>query len=168
MSEPTGARDGQAADESLITPAMQAAIGSEGEPVRVEISREVVRRMAEALDEDDPAILAAIDGDDPHPVVPSYALICIISHMSEMRVPDVPGHGLMAADDWTYLNPVRVGDRITVRPRVADIQERIGGRVGHSLFVRHEWICENQAGVEIARVRRTIAHYPERDPAGSA
>ena len=168
MSEPTSARDGQAADESLITPAMQAAIGSEGEPVRVEISREVVRRMAEALDEDDPAILAAIDGDDPHPVVPSYALICILSHMSEMRVPDVPGHGLMAADDWTYLNPVRVGDRITVRPRVADIQERIGGRVGHSLFVRHEWICANQDGVEIARVRRTIAHYPERDPAGSA
>ena len=149
-------------DESLLTPAMEAVIGQDGEPAAVEIAREVVRRMADALDEDDPAILAAIKGDDPRALVPPYALITMVYFMEQMNIPDLPGHGLLAADEWRYSAPVRLGDRLTVAPRIADIQERIGGRVGHSLFVHHEWTCTNQDGEEVVRVRRTIAYYPER------
>lgn len=149
-------------DESMITPAMQAAIGQEGEPLTIEINRELVRRLMEAIEEDDPALTAALESDDPHPAVPPYALLVGYTRLRQERVPDAPGFGLMAADEMRLSAPIRIGDRLTVVPRIADVQERIGGRVGHSLFVQHEWVYTNQDGVEVARTRRTITHFRER------
>ena len=149
-------------DESLITPAMRAAIGREGTPATITIDRERVRRLAEALEEDDPTLLAAL-ADAAAPVVaPPYALILAISRLDQVAVPDEPRHSLIAADEWLWIAPIDVGDVLTIVPRIADIQERIGGRVGHSLFAQHEWTCTNQRGVIVARVRRTMTHFPER------
>ena len=152
-------------EETLLTPAMTAQIGREGEPISVEISREATRRMAEALGEDDPAVIAALEGDDPRAVVPPYALLTVVTRMRQVSAPDLPGHGLLAADEWRYDAPVRLGDRLRVVPKIADIQERIGGRVGHSLFVHYEWSCTNQDGDTVARVHRTVAYYPKRGDA---
>jgi len=149
-------------DESLITPEMEAAIGREGDPVTVEINPELVRRLVESLEEDDEAILASVNSDDPHAEIPPYALITAATRQRQLSVPDVPRRGLMAADEWQILGPIRMGDKLTITPRIADIQERIGGRVGHSLFVHHEWVYRNQDGAEVARVRRTITHFKDK------
>ena len=146
-------------DESLITPAMRAAVGVEDAPIVIHISRELVRRMAEALDEDDPALLAALASGESRPEVPPWAIFTHYSKYRPGRVPDAPERGLMAADEMTMLAPVRVGDTLRVVRRVADVQERIGGRVGHSLFVHHEWTYTNQDGVEVARTRRTVTYF---------
>ncbi|MEE9276848.1 MAG: MaoC family dehydratase N-terminal domain-containing protein [Dehalococcoidia bacterium] len=149
-------------DESMITPAMEAAIGKTGKPITVEINRELVVRMADAIEEDDPELRAVLKSDEPNPIVPHWAMFTAYARLRQERVPDTPNQGLMAADEMWMLAPLRVGDRITIVPRVADIQERIGGRVGHSLFVHHEWTYTNQDGVEVARSRRTITHFKRR------
>lgn len=149
-------------DESMITPAMEAAIGTLGDPIEVQITRELVRRMAEALDEADPALIAALESDEETPELPAWALFVHFGRYRQRRLPDAPKRGLMAADELTILAPVRAGDRLTVVSKIAGINERIGGRVGHSLFVDHEWSYTNQHGEEVARTRRTVTFFKDK------
>ena len=149
-------------DESLITPAMEAAIGSEGEPETAEISRELVLRLMDALEEDDAELRAAVEAGDRSAAIPTYALLTTSTRQQQLSVPDAPQRALMAADAWSVSAPIHIGDKLTIVPRLAEIQERIGGRVGHSLFVHHEWVYSNEAGEEVARVRRTVTHFQDR------
>ncbi len=155
-------------DESMITPAMNAAIGKDGRSFTVEISRELVTRMAEALEANDPQLEAALAGDDAAAVVPHWAIFTTYARLRPQSLPGLPEHRLMAADEMRMLAPLRLGDVLTVTPRIVDIQERIGGRVGHSLFVHHEWRYTNRDGVEVARTRRTITHYNRRSDGGES
>ena len=148
-----------AEEQSLITPAMEAAIGSEYEPFTIEITPELVRRMADALDADDEALRTALERQELGVEVPPWAILTHYGGLRPNPVPDAPARGLQAADEFTILGPVRTGDRLTIVQRLADIQERIGGRVGHSLFVHHEWSYTNQHGDVVARTRRTRAHF---------
>ncbi len=146
-------------DESLITPAMEAAIGSEGEPRVVTIDKELVQRLMHALGEDDADLIAAVEAGDTSYPVPTYALLTTSTSQRQLTVPDAPERALMAADAWEVKADIHLGDTMTIVPRLADISERIGGRVGHSLFINHEWVYTNQDDVEVARVRRTVTHF---------
>ena len=156
-----GRSDADDEDESMITPAMEAEIGKLGDPVEIPISGELVRRMAEALEEDDPALLAALESADENAEVPPWAMFVRYGRYRPRRLPDAPKRGLMAADELTLLAPIHLGDLLTVVPHIADIRERIGGRVGHSLFVDHEWTYTNQNGEEVARTRRTVTFFKD-------
>ena len=146
-------------DESLITPAMEAAIGTEGEPRTVTIDKELVLRLMHALNEDDPDLIAAVEAEDTSYPIPTYALLTTSTSQRQLTVPDAPERALMAADAWEVKGDIHLGDTMTIVPRLADISERIGGRVGHSLFINHEWVYTNQDNVEVARVRRTVTHF---------
>jgi hypothetical protein len=164
-NDPTTGRvkvDSDDEDESMITPAMEAAIGQPGEPVVIPISRELVRRMAEAIEEEDPALLASLEDEDSHAEVPPWAIYIHYGRYRPARLPDAPRRGLMAADELTLLTPIHIGDVLTVVPHIADIRERIGGRVGHSLFVEHEWTYTNQHGEDVARTRRTVTFFKDK------
>ena len=149
-------------EESLITAAMEASIGTEGEPVTISINPELVRRLVESLEEEEESVLAAVESGDPEAEIPAYALITAATRQRQLTVPDLPRRGLMAADEWRISGAIHMGDTLTITPRIAEIQERIGGRVGHSLFVHHEWVYENQHGQVVARVRRTTAHFKDK------
>ncbi len=65
----------------------------------------------------------------------------------------LPGaHALWAEDDWTFCQPVRVGDRITASYKVADILEK-EGRWG-SLHQYEEITYQNQREEIVGNVRR--------------
>ena len=149
-------------EQSLITPAMQAAVGVETEPFTIEITAELVSRLAEALEVDDPDLQALLRSGETGAELPPWAVLTHYGRLRPGAVPDAPERGLQAADEFTILGPIRLGDRLTIVQRLADVQERIGGRVGHSLFVHHEWAYTNQAGEVVARTRRTRAHFVGR------
>ncbi len=146
--------------DSLITPAMRAAIGREGASITRTIEAEPVLRLIIAYDED-PAIIAAVRRGDRSVALPPYCLSTITSGEGQIQVPDLPPHQLLAADGWSISAPIHLGDRLTITPRLADIQERIGGRVGHSLFVHNEWVCVNADREEVARMLRTMTYFPQ-------
>ena len=148
-----------AEDDSLITPAMQAAIGQESEPSTLRITRALVERLMDAVEDDDPRLRSALNGADPQAEVPPYVINADRIGGGPQTVPDLPNFGLLAADELEVLGPVRLGDTLTAVQRVADIQERIGGRVGQSIFVQHETRFTNQDGDVVARTRITIAHF---------
>ena len=147
-------------EESLITPAMQAIIGVETEPETIEISRELVYRLADALG--DEAVKERLRSDDPNPSVPHWAVMTFQSRFRQQRVPDMPPRTIMAAEEMQVFAPLHVGDKLTIASQVADIQERIGGRVGHSVFVHHQWTYTNQDGKLVGRMRRTVSGFHQR------
>ena len=155
--------DAMSDDESLITPAMEAAIGAEGEAVTATVDADALKQLMEALEEDDQSLLDAVASGDASVPMPTYALLTMSRRQEQMSIPDAPSRALMASEAWTVSKPIHIGDELRIQPRIAEIQERIGGRVGHSLFVHHEWVYSNaSSGEELARVRRTIAHFKEQ------
>ena len=109
-------------------------------------------------------LLAAIEQAEKAPgvrgaEVPPWAILTHYGRLRPEPVPDAPERGLQAAHEFTIMGAIHIGDRLTIVPRLADIQERIGGRVGHALFVHHEWSYINQLGEVVAQTRRTRAHF---------
>ena len=72
----------------------------------------------------------------------------------DFGVPGVHGRSLAAGQEYELFAPVRVGDVITTREKVADIQEK-NGRSGKLVLVTLETEFENQRGERLASARQT-------------
>jgi acyl dehydratase len=138
-------------DESYITPEIQARVGVASEPVTVDVTPEIVRRLRETLgigtgDQVPPAVLWVPDaGREVSPL------------------PGLPGEGILTGDEWELRRAIRLGERLTAVNRLVDLNERFGSRLGHALTVRHEWEFRDAAGEAIAFARRSIAYYRQED-----
>jgi acyl dehydratase len=137
-------------DESFITEALRARVGVASEPRRVTVSPELVRRIRETL-ADGPVA----ESED----VPPAVLSVLESANPLASVESLPGSSLVTGDEWEWRRPLRLGETLTSVNRLADAYERFGGRLGHALFLRHEWQIDDADGETVAFVRRSIAHY---------
>jgi len=176
----------QAEDESLISPELSAAVGQDQGFVRASVEAELVRRMAESIEVKDAALDAALASNDHTYDLPPWTIYCI-TRPQRMFLPGIePWDTLMAAEELHLTAPLHLGDRLEVAQRIADVQERVGGRVGHSLFITLEWryaripkrsdddgatpvetdhpeaTDNKETGEEVARIRHTLAHFRER------
>ena len=151
--------------ESMITPALAAAARRTPPPFTVRLERERVARMADALEEDAPPLRAAPAADGPAPLAPPWALFTVRADLRLHTLPDLPAHGLLAAHHLEILAPFHIGETLTITSQPPDLQERIGGRIGHSLLVHHSWDYTNQRGEPVARSRETIAYFHDRPSA---
>ncbi len=98
------------------------------------------------LSMDEPA-----DGIGPGAVVPPLFLLTL----GRTRRPQPSkGSAVKAGDEYEFRLPVRVGDSITVTPRLGDIQVK-EGRQGRMYLVISEWTYANQRGetVGVAKTR---------------
>jgi len=143
-------------DESFITPELQSRIGVPGEPVTVDVTPVVVRRLRETLG----------CGDETH--VPPAVLWVMDAGREVSPLPGLPGEGLVTGDEWELRRAIRVGETLTAVNRLVDLSERFGSRLGHTLAVRHEWEFTDAAGEAVAFARRSVAYYrseemPRRD-----
>ena len=73
----------------------------------------------------------------------------------DFGVPGVHGRSLAGEEEFELFAPVRVGDVLTSRERVVDLQEK-SGRSGKLVLVVVETEFENQRGEKIAFVRQTL------------
>ena len=75
---------------------------------------------------------------------------------------------MLAGDDWELMRPLRWGERIESRGRIAEIYERFGQH-GQTIFIRHEWTFTDEAGEVVALGRRLLARYfPDEGAEGDA
>ena len=138
------------ADESLITAALRARIGVPGPGRRVTLTPDLVHRVRETL-ADGPVE----ERDD----VPPAALFVLESAAGLPPLEGLPPHTLVTGDEWEWRRPLRLGETLETVYRLLDAAERFGGRLGHALFLRHEWAFHDAAGEPAAFARRSIAHY---------
>ena len=146
--------------ESLITEEMRKAIGVESEPGVIEVERETIRRVADALQDPNP-----LWRDEEYAKKTSWGGIIafpIAFHPSTRsgkpratyESPIRGGGGAPVTDEWEFFEPVRPGDTITTRTKIVDFFQREGRR-GQMLFTVNEATYTNQHGRVVMVQRRT-------------
>jgi acyl dehydratase len=100
-------------------------VGRESEVVLFEVERGAIRKFAEAVQDQTPACLR---GDVAPPTFPTTFRITIPGLTYDLaRI-------LHGAQEYRYERPLRAGDRVRCRVRVADVYER-KGRFGEMTFL---------------------------------
>jgi acyl dehydratase len=108
----------------------RSLIGRESEPVVHEVEKNQVRRFAEALGDPSPISTdeaAARAAGYPALVAPPTFAIALASNERFRHSLDLGTRNILHGEQsFEYARPILAGDTITVRSRVADVQERAG------------------------------------------
>ena len=125
---------------------LRSRIGSTAPPITATVEAGHLKRFTEAIGDHDPRWLKEA------PPTFLFALAPPSMHLAEA---EEYGKGwLNGGNRFEYLEPVKVGDRITATGRVADVYEKTGSS-GSLLFIIFETEYVNQDGRPVARLRGT-------------
>ncbi len=150
------------ADESLLTEEMLSQVGNESEDMVLEIEKTVVMRFVEAVEDPNP-----LWQDEEYAKKSIYGglmappnLLCTViagAGGGRLRVKSsTPRHGGVAGgDELELFQPVRVGDVITSRAKLIDIQERTGKDGTKRIYAIIETTFKNQKDEVVATDRST-------------
>ena len=132
--------------DSLLTPAMQAAVGLGGEPQTADVERGAIVRFARAIGDDNPA----------YPdVAPPTFLRSVGPAIPPLPDAETVPRVLDGGSEWTYHTSVRPGDTITFSATLESLVER-EGRMGPMLITTHRIEYTNQRGALAATQRNTL------------
>ena len=132
------------AEASLITPAMQGAVGTAADPWTITIERGAIVRFAEAIGDGNPAY--------PDVAPPTFLRSLGLAGSSLPDVASVP-RVLDGGSAWRYDEPIRPGDVITATMVLESLKER-EGRMGPMLITEYRTEYVNQRG-ELAVTQHT-------------
>ena len=125
---------------------IKARIGVAGPPVSATVEAGHLKRFCEAIGDPNPRWLEE---------APPTFLVALASTSYHLPEAEEYGKGwLNGGNRFEYIEPVRVGDRITATGKVADVYEK-GGGSGALLFIIFETEYVNQHGRTVARLRGT-------------
>src|ERR1700686_1726023 len=125
---------------------LRARIGTPSPPTTTLVEAGRLKRFAEAIGDSYPRWLTEA------PPTFLVALAPVTAHLEEA---EEYGKGwLNGGNRFEYLEPVKVGDRITATGHVADVYEKTGGS-GSLLFIIFETEYVNQHGRTVAKLRGT-------------
>lgn len=137
----------------------KSLIGRESEPVVVDVEKNAIRRYAEALGDPNPAYVdeaaARAAGLPGLAAPPTFAVTLVVNdrfrHSLDLGTRNVL-HGEQVIES---ARPIFAGDRITVKTKVADVQERTGPS-GTMDFLVLEDEGRDDKGELVFRTRETL------------
>ena len=140
---------------------LKKSVGVESSPVTYTVERGAVARFADAIDDGNP-----LYHDETFATDSRYGRIVAPPTFLRSMRPNtfgVSGEGLLdrvldGGSEWEYIEPVLVGDRITVTEKVVDVVER-SGRLGNMIFITREVRYVNQTDRTVALQRSTLITY---------
>jgi len=125
---------------------LRARIGTTGPPITATVEAGHLKRFAEAIGDQNPRWLQE---------APPTFLVALAPTSMHLAEAEEYGKGwLNGGNRFEYVEPVKVGDRITATQRVADVYEKSGSS-GSLLFIIFETEYVNQHGRTVARLRGT-------------
>jgi acyl dehydratase len=137
----------------------RSLIGRESDPVLVEVERGAIRRLADALGDANPLYVdeaAARAAGYPAPIAPPTFPVVLSVNERFRHSLDLGTRSLLVGEvSVDYGRPVVAGDRLTVKSRVADVQER-SGTSGSSDVLVVETDGRAADGQLVFRVRETF------------
>ncbi len=108
----------------------RSLIGRQSEPVVHEVEKGAIRAFAEALGDPNPIYVdeaAARAAGYPSRVAPPTFPVVLASNERFRHSLDLGTRSIIHGEQqFEYTRPIVAGDRITVRTKVADVQERAG------------------------------------------
>ncbi len=154
---------------STITPEMRALIGVESAPATYDIEQGAVAKFAHAIGDQSPLYmngLVARKSSYGGLIAPPTFLRSLIPgrYPKPLQLPFA--YVLDGGSEYKFFAPVKVGDRLTVTRRIAEVAEK-EGRLGRMLFIVSEIRYVNQLGETVATQKSTLINYGSghRDPA---
>ncbi len=148
--------------ESYLTAELLAQIGVESPPYSQDIERGDLARFATSTRQANSASVddvASRDSTDQDLVAaPTYLITMRQLQDRCFSVTGLPPHSVDGGTAWTYIEPIRVGDRITGRAKLAEVYEK-EGRLGLMLFLVIEITYRNQLDKIVATQRDTYIRY---------
>ncbi|MFL5263511.1 MAG: MaoC family dehydratase N-terminal domain-containing protein [Anaeromyxobacteraceae bacterium] len=137
----------------------KSLIGRESEPVVHEVERGAIRRFAEAIGDPNPIYVedeAARQAGHPTVVAPpTFPFVLTVNDRFRHSL-DLGTRSLLHGEQqFDYGRPIVAGDRITVRSRVADVQERAGASGPMDILVIEDEGRDAQ-GAFVFRARATL------------
>ncbi len=147
----------------IVTDEARKQIGRTGEIRTYEVERGAIRRFAEAIGDSNPLFndeLASRNTRFGGMIAPPTFYRSMGSPIPNVDLPGMGSQfrGLDGGSDWEYFHPIRVGDRISVQSRLADLRES-EGRLGPMVFIVMETTYTNQFGEVCATQRSTAIRY---------
>jgi len=144
-----------------VTEEVKKQIGMESESRTAEIERGAIRRFAEAVGDSNPIFndeAAARHTPFGGMIAPPTFCRSISAAIPDIKLNMAQFRGLDGGSEWEYFEPIRVGDRITVVSKVADLRES-AGKLGPMVFITIETSYTNQFGQLCAVQRATGIRY---------
>ena len=149
------------AEESVITEEMRNMLGVEVEPRVVEAEKGHIKKFAEAIGDPNPlrqdleyAAKSRYGGIiTPPTFFQELGLANIVHKLVDMEC-KLKRH-LYGGVDTEYYNPIRPGDVLTARSKLADIYEK-EGKDGKLIFMVFEATVTNQRGELVTISRHTF------------
>ena len=151
---------------------MQQYVGTEAKLHVLKVEKEIVRRFLDAVQDANPLWCDEEYARSTHfggPVVPPH-IFCAIMTIARcspeagrvpVPVPEVPlprDNVLEGEERWEFFSPLRIGDTITSRVRLADLKHR-EGRLGEMFILTYEAETVNQHGDVVAKSINTLVNY---------
>lgn len=108
----------------------RSLVGRQSEPAVIEVEKNAIRRFAEALGDPNPIYtdeVAARAAGYASLVAPPTFPVALASNERFRHSLDLGTRSILHGEQsFEYARPIVAGDRITVRSKVADVQERAG------------------------------------------
>jgi len=137
----------------------RSLVGRESEPVVWEVERGMIRRFAEALGDPNPIYVdeaaARAAGHQTVVAPPSFAAALSVNERFRHSLDLGPRLVLHGEQQIEYGRPVVAGDRLTLKSRVADVQERAGASGPMDVLVLEDEARDPQ-GHLVFRTRATL------------
>ena len=150
---------------------MQAYLNVEAPPHVLHVEEELVRRFLEAVQDRNPLWATSADSGQPDrgSLVPPQLFCAIMTiarcspETGKVPVPvaniPLPRRNVLEGEEtWEFFAPVRVGDTITSRTRLADVKLR-EGKLGEMFILTYVAKSVNHQGELVARSSNTIVNY---------
>jgi acyl dehydratase len=137
----------------------RSLVGRESEPVVHEVEKGAIRRFAEALGDPNPVYVdeaAARAAGYPALVAPPTFPVVLTANERFRHSLDLGTRSVLHGEQqFEYARPVLAGDRITVRSRVADVQERPGASGATDVIVLEDE-GRDEKGELVFKTRATL------------
>ena len=147
---------------SFLTAEMrEQAIGTQSSPLTMEVEKGAIMKFAEAIGDSNPRWTDEVTARKSRYgglIAPPTFLRSIRIERPELPF-DLPFTRLLdGGSDWEYFQPVRVGDRITAKNEMIDLQERVG-RMGLMIIMTNLITYVNQFEEVVATQTNTSIRY---------
>jgi acyl dehydratase len=154
------------ADGSVITEEMRRLIGVETPPYVIEVERGDLRRFVEATGEsnrlftDEDWARRSQHGGVVFPPTFFCPDPIIAAKLAGLERPWPFKYSIDGGSEWEFFAPVRVGDRLRLAAKIADLSEKQGSaQTGRMLFTIIEVRCTNQRDELVGIARGTGIVY---------
>ena len=133
-------------EATSVVDRLRSRVGTAAPPVSATVEAGHLKRFAEAIGDPNPRWLKE---------APPTFLVALVPTSMHLAEAEEYGQGwLNGGNQFEYVEPVMVGDRITATGKVADVYEKTGSS-GSLLFIIFETEYVNQHGRTVARLRGT-------------